>query len=100
MTRDPLFDRTLAEDPTTAPAILEEIYWWYFTQQSGVLHPICEWIAQNPNLSMHMMARVSLHTPKVAHNPALPLLWLERPDWMRRHINPTILREVTHAKTK
>ena len=81
------------DDPRTPSDELEDLYWRYFTATSHGLHPGCLAIAKNPNISRAMLAKASIHTSATALNPALSLLLLEAPEWVRRNINPVVIRQ-------
>lgn len=85
------------DDPSTPANELEELYWQYFTATATMLHPGCVAIAKNPNISDALISKLSLHTPVTAQNPALHVLLLERPEWVRRNINPHIIRLAVYA---
>jgi hypothetical protein len=87
---EPLYDPQ-CENPNTPPEVLESLYWAYFTATSRTYHPGCIAIAKNPNISRSLLSRASLHTLAVATNPALAILQLEDPQWVKRNINPKAL---------
>lgn len=88
------------DDPLTPSQELEDLYWKYFTAMAERLHPGCLAIAKNPNISDALLSKLSIHTMLTAQNPLMHSLLLEKPEWVKRNINPKIIALAVAAMEK